>query len=391
MVFSKVFKLFNINKLLVVQARGTGKCNSNNKDSKSKNNNEKVIALNEIHRFIRECFEKLGVKKENAKLMADGLVAADYRGIYSHGLSRLEPYIKDITNKVCDPNACPKIMMETVSTAAVNGNNGLGTVIGAFCMDLAIKKASETGIAIVVTNGSNHFGINMFYTERAAEKGFIGMAFTNTSPVMVPAGAKDVCLGTNPISIAAPGEGNDRMVMDIATTAVSFGKIQTYNRNKKQIPLGWGLDEHGKETTDPELVVKSRKLMPLGGNVSYKGTGFALMVECLSGLLADANYGPNIRQWGQKTDKPANLGHGFIAIDPQKFPAGFQKRLSDLLNYIRKMQPVDPNQPVMVPGDLERKIMEKVNKQGGITYTPTHISMVEKISKELGVKGVKFK
>uniref|UniRef100_A0A6P7GEE7 Uncharacterized protein LOC114337120 isoform X3 n=1 Tax=Diabrotica virgifera virgifera TaxID=50390 RepID=A0A6P7GEE7_DIAVI len=328
MVFSKVFKLFNINKLLVVQARGTGKCNSNNKDSKSKNNNEKVIALNEIHRFIRECFEKLGVKKENAKLMADGLVAADYRGIYSHGLSRL---------------------------------------------------------------GSNHFGINMFYTERAAEKGFIGMAFTNTSPVMVPAGAKDVCLGTNPISIAAPGEGNDRMVMDIATTAVSFGKIQTYNRNKKQIPLGWGLDEHGKETTDPELVVKSRKLMPLGGNVSYKGTGFALMVECLSGLLADANYGPNIRQWGQKTDKPANLGHGFIAIDPQKFPAGFQKRLSDLLNYIRKMQPVDPNQPVMVPGDLERKIMEKVNKQGGITYTPTHMSMVEKISKELGVKGVKFK
>ncbi|XP_072387257.1 uncharacterized oxidoreductase YjmC-like [Diabrotica undecimpunctata] len=385
MVFSKVFKLFS-NKPLVVPTRGTGKCN--NKDSKT---NENVVPLNDIHRFIRECFEKLGVKKENALIMADGLVAADYRGIYSHGLSRLEPYLNDITNKRCDPNACPKIMMESASTAAVNGNNGLGAVIGVFCMDLAMKKASETGIAIVVANGSNHFGINMFYTERAAEKGFIGMAFTNTSPVMVPAGAKDVCLGTNPISISAPAEGKDRMVMDLATTAVSFGKIETYRRNKQQIPLGWGLDETGKQTTDPELVVKSRKLMPLGGNVSYKGTGFALMVECLSGLLADAAYGPNVRQWGQKIEKPANLGHGFIAIDPEKFPAGFQKRLSDLLNYIRKMEPVDPNQPVLVPGDLERKIMEKVNKQGGIVYTPTHMSMVEKISKELGVKTVKFK
>ncbi|XP_057653836.1 (2R)-3-sulfolactate dehydrogenase (NADP(+))-like [Diorhabda carinulata] len=353
--------------------------------------NEKVAPLSEIHRFVVDCLSCLNVAKEKSTVFADSLVASDYKGVYSHGLNRLEAYIKDIREKACDANADPTILTECASIAAVCGNNGLGAVIGTFCMDIAIKKARETGIGMVVTNGSNHFGTNMFYTEKAVRQGLIGMAFTNTSPVMVPAGAKQVCLGTNPISIAAPAECGDSLVVDMATTAVSVGKIEMHRRKKQKIPPTWALDEHGKPTTDPEVAMKNRRLMPLGGDVSYKGTAFALMTECLSSIIADAAYGPNVRLWGIKSTEPANLGHGFIAIDPDKFLPGFKKRLSDLLNFIRHMEPADPKHPLLIPGDAERANMKRTDQLGGIIYTPSHLKMLEKLTKQFNVKPIQFK
>ncbi|XP_057651056.1 (2R)-3-sulfolactate dehydrogenase (NADP(+))-like [Diorhabda carinulata] len=349
-----------------------------------------IAPLNEIKRFIIECLLKLEVNEDKASIFADSLIAADYRGIYSHGLNRLENYLKDIREKICDANADPEITMEYASTAAVFGKNGLGAIVGIFCMDLAMKKAAETGIGLVVANGSNHFGINMFYTEYATEKGFIGLAFSNTSPVMVPTGAKNVCLGTNPLSLAAPGESNDQLVIDMATTAVALGKIEIYRQNNEPIPLWWALDEDGQQTTDPEVAMKNRKLMPLGGEMNYKGTALALLVECFSGLLADSSYGHNVRMWGQQTTAPANLGHGFIAIDPKKFPSGFQHRLSDLLNHIRNMEQADPEVPILVPGDIERAEKNKIDQQGGIIYKAKQLDILERLSSEFNIKPIQF-
>nr|XP_023012012.1 uncharacterized protein LOC111502229 [Leptinotarsa decemlineata] len=189
---------------------------------------KKIAPLDEVKRFITQCMCVVGVKEDKAEIFADSLVQADYRGINSHGVNRLEHYLKDIKDKQCDGNADPTVAMEAPSTAVVCGNNGFGAVVGKFCMDLAIEKASKTGIGMVVANGSNHFGVGQIYTVQAMNKGFIGFSFTNTSPVMVPTNAKKVALGTNPLSLAAPGENCDGLVVDMSTTAVSLGKVRFF-------------------------------------------------------------------------------------------------------------------------------------------------------------------
>ncbi|XP_074034209.1 uncharacterized oxidoreductase YjmC isoform X2 [Leptinotarsa decemlineata] len=366
-------------------------CSRCNSETGASDSSKKIAPLDEVKRFITQCMCAVGVKEDKAEIFADSLVQADYRGINSHGVNRLEHYLKDIKDKQCDGNADPTVAMEAPSTAVVCGNNGFGAVVGKFCMDLAIEKASKTGIGMVVANGSNHFGVGQIYTVQAMNKGFIGFSFTNTSPVMVPTNAKKVALGTNPLSLAAPGENCDGLVVDMSTTAVSLGKIEMYRRRKEKIPEGWALNEQGKMETDPEVAVKAKRLMPLGHTASHKGVGLALIVEVCSGLLSDSKYGPNIRTWGQLPAAQADLGHGFIAINPKNFAPGFEHRLSDLLNSIRKMEPADPKHPVMVPGDYEHSVMKKIDEQGGIIYPKTLLDVIDKLVKELGVEPIKFR
>ncbi|CAH1102626.1 unnamed protein product [Psylliodes chrysocephalus] len=351
----------------------------------------KIVSVIEIKRFVMDCLLKIGVQNEKAKTFTNALVTADTRGITSHGLNRLEHYINHIKDNVCNPNADPTIMFESESTAVVCGNNGLGVVVSMFCVNLAIKKAEKTGIAMVVANGSNHFGINSYYTAYAADHGFIGLAFTNTSPIMVPTGAKQACFGTNPLSIAASAVNSDGVVIDFATTTVALGKIEVFKRKNQKIPIGWAFDEDGNLTDDAAVGVKVKRLTPVGGTESHKGTCLAIMVEILSGLLANSAYGPHIPVWGVKPFKLANIGHGFIVIDPRKFTPGFDKRLGDLLGYVRKLEPIDPKKPVEVPGDFERRAMKKIDDQGGIEYPESILNMIEKLVKDLGVKAPKFK
>ncbi|VDO27960.1 unnamed protein product [Heligmosomoides polygyrus] len=168
---------------------------------------------------------KQGVNPSHCEQLADVLVEADVRGQYSHGLNRIDMYIRDVAKKVCCPDGTPKILKEQAGTAWVDGNNLLGPVVGNFCMDLAIKKAKEAGVGWVVAKGSNHFGICGWYVMRAMREGLLGMCFTNTSPVMFPTRAAVKALGTNPLSLGANGTGGDSYLLDMATSAVAIGKV----------------------------------------------------------------------------------------------------------------------------------------------------------------------
>ncbi|KAK9679663.1 Malate/L-lactate dehydrogenase [Popillia japonica] len=284
-----------------------------------------IIPLVEAKRFISECLQAVGTPRKHADAMGDLLAEADYRGHYSHGMNRLEMYIQDVRSGSCDGKAVPKILKETAATAWVDGQNGLGAVIGNFCMDLAIKKAKEVGIGWVSVKGSNHFGIAGKYTLEAVKEGMLGMSFTNTSPFMAPTRGKQAMLGTNPLSLAAPGKEGDNFVLDMATTAVAVGKIEIARRKGAPIPDGWAQDKEGHITTDTtEALARGSCLMPLGGsetNSGYKGYGLGFLVEIFCGILGGATYGPNVRKWGT-TDRTANLGQCFVAINPQCFAPG---------------------------------------------------------------------
>lgn len=197
-----------------------------------------------------DCFVQSKTSKENAQAMADLLAEADYRGHFSHGMNRLEMYINDLHKNSTDGMTQPEILNETPATAWVDGKNGLGAVVGNFCMDLAIQKAKNVGVGVVAARrkkiksknlfinlikrikctGSNHYGIAGWYTMRAQKQGMIGLSGTNTSPLMAPTRSMEAGLGTNPLSFAAPADNGDSFVLDMATTAVAVGKIEIQRR-----------------------------------------------------------------------------------------------------------------------------------------------------------------
>ncbi|XP_060585806.1 uncharacterized oxidoreductase YjmC-like [Ruditapes philippinarum] len=347
-----------------------------------------IVPLHEFHAFVVRCMKAVGISEEHGSSLADLLVSADYRGHYSHGLNRLDMYITDVKTKTTVAIENPEIVKETIATALVEGNNILGPVIGRFCMDLAIKKAKDAGIGWVSARGSNHFGIAGWYGLYALKHRMIGMAFTNTSPLLVPTRAKQEVLGTNPICVAAPAKDGDSFVLDMATTAVALGKIELADRKDQPIPVGWAVDKDGKSTTDPK---QATGLSPLGGaeNTSgYKGYGLSMMVEIFCGILSGANYAHHVRKW-KESHRQANLGQCFVAVDPEAFAPGFADRLSDLMQHCRNLEPADGQSEVLVAGDPERIHMEKCDNQGGIWYHPNQIKNANDIAASLQIEPMK--
>ncbi|KAJ8343219.1 hypothetical protein SKAU_G00305480 [Synaphobranchus kaupii] len=346
-----------------------------------------LIMQSEVQSFIERCMVAVGTKPGHATSLAEVLVEGDHRGHYSHGLNRMDMYVKDIQSGICAKEGEPTIVKESAATALVNGNNLLGPVVGNFCMDLAIKKAREVGIGWVVANGSNHFGIAGYYSMQALKENMIGMSYTNTSPLVVPTRAKECTLGTNPISVAAPAKDGDSFVLDMATSAVALGKVELHHRRGDDIPEGWGCDSQGKLSTDPGQVLSGGGLVPIGGceaTGGYKGYGLGLMVETFCGILAGAKYSKHVRTW-KVTDRVADLGQCFVAINPENFAPGFNDRMSDLLTLHRNLEPAEQGTPVLSPGDPERFSIEKCTELGGIPYHLNVVNHMNGVAKAIGV------
>lgn len=351
---------------------------------------EILIAFEEVERFCTECLSAVGAKKSHAEAVAKVLATADHRGHYSHGLNRLEMYVNDLKETKVNTAGEPKILKESVSTAYIDGNNCLGPVVGNFSMKIAIEKAKKTGIGWAVAKNSNHYGIAGWYSMLASEEGLIGLSLTNTSPLVYPTRSKQTAIGTNPISVAAPGKSkDDSMIIDMATSAVALGKLEMKRRSNLPIPLGWAADSEGRVTNDPNKAI-SGGLLPLGGTEEtggYKGFCLAVMVEIFCGILADSAYGGNIRNWKDRT-KIANLGQCFAAIDPNAFAPGFPERITKFGSEIRGLPRENSDKPVLIPGDPERIHIKNCETIRGIPYVSVLIDSMNQLGSKLKVKGL---
>ncbi|XP_004922450.1 uncharacterized protein LOC114239958 [Bombyx mandarina] len=348
------------------------------------------VATAEAMRFMVDCLKSVGTAVKAAEQQAELLIQADRLGHPSHGMNRLEMYVNDIISGACQPNNEPKILKENASTAWVDANNVLGATASHFAMDIAIKKAQETGVGWVTVKGSNHNGIAGFWAKKAADKGLIGMAFTNTSPLLAPTRSKKAALGTNPLSVVAPASKGESFYLDMATTAVAVGKIEMQCRKGEPLPLGWAQGPDGKITQDAELAFKTSCLMPLGGgeNTSgYKGFGLSAVVDIFSGILSGSNYGHHIRSWSHTgSGGPANLGHCFVAVNPGSFAPGFEDRMAESIQHWRQLEPTDPNLPVMAPGDKEKEAAKETDANGTVSYVKQQIESSAELAKRLKVK-----
>ncbi|XP_037939974.1 uncharacterized oxidoreductase YjmC-like [Teleopsis dalmanni] len=373
---NNLYKIWRQNDLTPTYSTGNAK-------SKSE---KKLVSFKESKRFIYDCFVASDVPKDHAKAMAGILASCDYRGIMSHGMNRLEMYMKEIKSGNTDPCAKPKILSETSAVAWVDGRHGLGVVVAEFCMDLAIKKAKKIGVGWVSAKNSNHYVVPALYCLRAMKQGLIGITMTNTSPLMAPKGAKHAILGTNPLSIGAPG-CDDQFLFDVATTQVALGKLELAKRKGSTIPEGWALDKEGKPTTDVNKALEANNLLPLGGlEFGYKGYGLGAAVDVLSGVLSGATYSTMVGGRG----KPKNLGQLFVVIDPCFFAPDFQQRLTHFNCLLRNCEVADPKNPILVPGDIEIKRLKQVEKAGGIEYTDNQLKTCENLANKLKVKPLQF-
>jgi len=299
----------------------------------------------------KAAFERLGVPADDARLCADLLVMADLFGLTTHGLSRLESYGERL--RIGGINPKPAIQIERAANAVikVDGDNGLGPVVGMRTLQATMDAAREHGVAVGFARGSNHFGPISPYLYEAAQAGFVSLVCSNATTTIAPWGGSDARLGNNPLGFGAPGDDGNHFMLDMAISVAARAKIRSALRDGTSIPETWATDAKGNPTTDPAKALEGF-LQPMGG---YKGYGLALMVDLLAGVMSDAAYLTHVKSWVDAPDEPQNLGHFFLLIDAKVLgPNGWLlSRMKDFMMILHASESANPDRPVLVPGEIE--------------------------------------
>jgi L-2-hydroxycarboxylate dehydrogenase (NAD+) len=340
--------------------------------------------------YMVRYFVKLGVPPSDALIAADVLLAADLRGIDSHGIIRLYTYYGSRLQKgMINPITAVSVLRETATTLALDGGNGLGQVVSYHAMQRCVEKASQFGVSFVTVCNSNHYGIAGYYAMMALPHDMIGISFTNAQPLVAPTYGRTAMLGTNPIAVAAPAAEERPYVLDMATSIVPIGRVTVYDKAGKNIPEGWGIDSAGKVTTDPSLVLQGGALMPLGGTDlmrGYKGYGLALLVDIFSGVLSGAAFGANVAR--PKDDKKGtNVGHFFAAIKVDAFrdPTEFKKDMDELIRQMKNAPKAIGQDRIYIHGEKEFELVEQHLNEGVPLMAEVVKSLIE-VGKQIDVE-----
>jgi len=328
----------------------------------TQSSNNELIQESDLHALGKRAFQKLGMGDKESDDVVRILVLADLFGLSTHGLSRIESYGDRL--KIGGINARPNIRIEHLAPAmiGVDGDNGVGPLVGMRTLDVAIEAAAEFGIAIAFARGSNHFGPISPYSLIAAEKGFASIIGSNATTTIAPWGGSDARLGNSPLGFGVPNPGGAPFLLDMAMSVVARAKIRNAFKRGEKIPDTWGTDIKGNPTSDPKAALDGF-LLPIGG---HKGYGLALMVDLFAGLLSNAGYLTHIQSWQDAPGEPQNLGHFFILIDTKRLGSSewLSARMIDFANILTDSPPADPSRPVIVPGMIELAKLEKQRKNG---------------------------
>lgn len=337
-----------------------------------------------LHDFSSRVFAALGVPTEAASLAADVLVAADLRGIRSHGVARLPYFAVRLRNGVI--NRTPDIRYErrTSTTGSLDADNGLGMVAAQRALDEAIAMAADHGSGFVTTHRSNHFGFAGYWVARAMERGYIGVAMANSGRRVAPTFGREALLGTNPVAVGIPGGDGDDFLLDMATSTVAVGKVETALRERGTVPGGWvtgdpRLDDRGVLTYDAPL-------LPLGGEGEatggHKGYGLSLLVELLCGAVAGSALADRIE--GAAGRSPAAMGQfiGVFRRDSFREPAAIEEDMASTFSTLRAGPTTSGHDRVLIHGEPEREA-EAVNRTTGLPVTPRLLEQLRALDGEL--------
>lgn len=351
--------------------------------------------------FMVDVFKAVGVPEEDATICADVLITSDKRGIDSHGVGRLKPiYYDRIKQGIQEPITNFEITKEGPTTAVVDGHNGMGHVIGKKAMQLAIDKAKKFGMGMVAVRNSTHYGIAGYYAMMAADAGMIGITGTNARPSIAPTFGVENMLGTNPLVFGMPTDEEFQFILDCATSISQRGKIEVYEREGKELPSGWVIDENGNARTDTvevlkDLVKGTAALTPLGGLGEdlggYKGYGYATVVEILSAALQGGAFLKGLLGFENGKAVPYKLGHFFMAIDISAFVQldEFKKTTGNILRNLRNSKKAPGQSRIYTAGEKEY-LAWLYRKDKGVPVDDTLQKQILTLKKELGLNKYNF-
>lgn len=332
---------------------------------------------------LTRLFEATGMPLPDAELCADWLADTEASGVTSHGVARVTMYLNALRRGKIAARPRIDVQQSRPGVLLVDGDNGMGPVIGAVAIDHAMEAASTTGIAIATVRRSNHYGAAGYLLRRASSAGYGALTCSNGSPVMAVWGGAEALLGTNPIAAAFPAaQSRDALAVDMATSVAAFGRIRLAQRNGEAIPDDWAVAKDGSATTDPAAAMEGA-LLPFGG---AKGSALALLVEMLAGVLAGAAIGPSVGNPNDPSDAPADVGHAFILLDPKAFMARgvFEDRVSHLGALVRASRPAAGVGEPRVPGSGSAAKREAA-AHAGLELPPETEAL---LAKELGHIGL---
>lgn len=346
-----------------------------------------TVPASAVRAQIEAVLRAWGMPKDKVAVTAEVMVETDLRGIDSHGISMLIMYEQMHEVGQLKLDAEPRIVRETAVTALVDGGAGLGHATSTMAMNLAISKAEASGIAAVSVFNSHHFGAAGIYSSMAAKQNLIGMVASTSKMInVVPTRGADRVLGTNVLSLAAPSRAYLPIVLDMSTSVVAANKIKIHALADKNIPAGWMVDARGEPVTDSAVAYQrlfengEGGLTPIGGAGTalggHKGYGLGLFAQILASSLSGGSFSPT-RNKTQKPGDPDNIGHFFMAIDPEAFRplADFHHDVDDIATTLKTTRPINQAEPVLIPGDPEWTSRERRLAEG----IPMLAGLVEKI------------
>lgn len=353
-----------------------------------------IIKEENLRKIVERIFKKIGCNSHEATLAADVLVEADLRNISSHGVLRVPDYFA--LWKAGRVNATSELIVEheTLSTAVVDGDRGLGVVVTPKAMQIAISKAEKCGTGWVAVNNSNHFGIAGYHALLAAKQDMIGIVMTNANPLVAPTFSKDRLLGTNPIAVAIPVKDKEPFLADFATTGIARGKLVVLENDNKQAPDNMLQDKDGIPTTNPSILKDGGALRPLGGDrahSSHKGYCLGSVVDIFSALLSGAQFGPwvppSVSYLPVKQHQGAKgTGHfvGAIRIDAFQTKEIFYNRMTEWIDTFKHAAPIEGQNRVYIPGEIEYEARLNNLKNGIVIQIPVWEKLMQ-IADELNV------
>jgi uncharacterized oxidoreductase len=312
-------------------------------------------------------FKSAGVPEDEAKIVSEALVRANLAGHDSHGVIRISQYVDMLLKEMIKPGMGIEILHETPTTAVIDGRWGFGQVVAAKAMEIAIAKARESYLGAVTARRSNHVGRIGDYAEMAAREGMIGMVTVNNHGaglLVAPWGGRERRLSTNPISFAFPTGEGEPVVLDITTSIAAEGKVRVKRNRGERLPEGWIIDHEGKPSTNPDDLYGTKDqppgaLLPMGGQVGYKGFGLSVVVDVLSGALSGA---------GCSGTPGSRLGNSIftLAINIEGFTSGeeFKSEVDRFIRFIKSCPLAPGFDEILMPGEIESRTHERRLREG---------------------------
>ena len=342
-----------------------------------------IFAVERLESFIQSVLTGLDVPLDHARICSQRMIEADLRGMHGHGIFRLPPYCQRIEAGGYNLRPAIKIKRETPVSAVVDGDNGLGQVVVTQAVDLSIQKAKENGMAWVGICNSNHAGAGGVYAAMALPHDLIAMymAIGNANH-MPPWGGVDLLLSTNPIAFAIPTGQEPPVVLDMATTNASYGKVKVAAQKGEELPVGWMVDRKGQALTDPKRI-KDGFLLPIG---EYKGYGLNFVIGALAGVLNTAAFGSAVIDFNKDFNTPTNSGQLIFTMRPDLFRdmAEFKAEMDMRIQEIRNSTPMEGADPIRLPGEMALK-NEKNMRSRGVPVAGPVLLQLREIAHKLGL------